>query len=166
MLTVLSQCLLLAAIGVGAAALVTEALDYPVPLEFRIDPAPFVVATFIGSPKMNVIGCTPSEGAVILADGTRLPIPGYDGEPAHLGVRPEHILITAPEEGILKGVVGVAEHLGGDSFIYVDIPGLEEPVNVRVAGGADIAEDHEIGLSFDLADAHVFGADEERLNVS
>ncbi len=48
-LTFLSQCILLAAIGVGAVALVIEAHDYPVPLEFRVAPAFFVAATFIGS---------------------------------------------------------------------------------------------------------------------
>jgi len=73
--------------------------------------------------------------------------------------------ICAPSRAaILTGTVGVAEHLGSDSFVHVDVPGME-PVNVRIAGGADISEDQEAGLDFDLADAHIFDEDGRRLDI-
>jgi multiple sugar transport system ATP-binding protein len=136
------------------------------PLGLYHDPSNLFVATFIGSPKMNIMACAATEAGVRLADGTEIAVPGLDGAVAHLGVRPEHLRLTAPGEGMLRGTVGVAEHLGSDSFAYVDVPGLEEPVNVRVAGGgAEITEDAEVGLRFELADARLFAADGARVRI-
>ena len=134
------------------------------PLDLYREPSNLFVATFIGSPKMNIIPCGPSEGGVRLADGTEIKMPGIQGEARHFGVRPEHIRVVDTSEAMLTGTVGVAEHLGGDSFVYVDIEGME-PVNVRIAGGAELKEDDVIGLSFDLGDVHLFGADELRVSV-
>ena len=39
---------------------------------------------------------------------------------ATIGVRPEHHQIVARRRGDWKGTVGVAEHLGSDTFLYVD----------------------------------------------
>ncbi|MDJ0827946.1 MAG: sn-glycerol-3-phosphate ABC transporter ATP-binding protein UgpC [Rhodobacter sp.] len=135
------------------------------PLDLYRRPSNLFVATFIGSPKMNILPCQPTDGGVRITDGTDIVRPGIQGEPRHFGIRPEHIRLVPPDEAILTGTVGVAEHLGGDSFIYVDIEGLD-PVNVRVAGGAEITEDQTVGLAFDLADTHLFGADELRIEVA
>src|SRR5437867_3521060 len=77
--------------------------QYGSPLELYERPANLFVAGFIGSPKMNFV---PGEAA---------------GEPgvATLGVRPEHLRIGKEGEG-WPGTVSVAEHLGSDTFLYVD----------------------------------------------
>ena len=77
--------------------------QYGSPLELYERPANLFVAGFIGSPKMNFV---PGEAA---------------GEPgvATLGVRPEHLKIGKEGEG-WPGTVSVAEHLGSDTFLYVD----------------------------------------------
>ncbi len=134
------------------------------PLDLYRTPSNLFVATFIGSPKMNIIPCGPSDGGVRLADGTEIAMPGIQGEARHFGIRPEHIRVVDAGEAMLTGTVGVAEHLGGDSFVYVDIEGME-PVNVRIAGGAELREDDVIGLAFDLDDVHLFGGDELRVAV-
>ncbi len=134
------------------------------PLDLYREPSNLFVATFIGSPKMNIIPCSSMAGGVRLADGTEIAMPGIQGEAKHFGVRPEHIRVVEAGEAMLTGTVGVAEHLGGDSFVYVDIEGME-PVNVRIAGGAELREDDTVGLAFDLGDVHLFGADELRVAV-
>ena len=137
------------------------------PLDLYRNPSNLFVATFIGSPKMNIIGCSPADGGVFLPGDIHVALPGIEGVPAHFGVRPEHIRLTEPADGILRGTVGVAEHLGGDSFAYVDVPGVPDPVNVRVAGGsATLREDEEVGLTFDLSDVRLFGADELRVTFA
>ena len=113
---------------------------------------------------MNIIPCSSIADGVRLADGTEIAMPGIQGEAKHFGIRPEHIRVVDKGEAMLTGTVGVAEHLGGDSFVYVDIEGME-PVNVRIAGGAEVKEDDVVGLAFDLDDAHLFGADELRVAV-
>jgi multiple sugar transport system ATP-binding protein len=79
--------------------------QYGSPLELYEHPANLFVAGFIGSPKMNFIGKE---------------IAGQFGA-ATIGVRPEHIAVAREGEG-WEGTVGVAEHLGSDTFIYVDVP--------------------------------------------
>jgi multiple sugar transport system ATP-binding protein len=76
------------------------------PLELYTKPANKFVAGFIGSPKMNFL-----EGA---AAGK------YQAD--SVGVRPEHIRISR-ESGEMAGRVGVAEHLGSDTFLHVHVDG-------------------------------------------
>jgi multiple sugar transport system ATP-binding protein len=77
------------------------------PLDLYRSPANLFVAGFIGSPKMNLI-----EGPIAA---------GYDA--TTIGVRPEHLAISS-SEGAWKGTVRVAEHLGSDTFMHVDIDGV------------------------------------------
>ncbi|MEM9574898.1 MAG: ABC transporter ATP-binding protein, partial [Pseudomonadota bacterium] len=74
------------------------------PLELYHKPRNKFVAGFIGSPKMNLI-----DGAEAKKHGA-----------ATIGIRPEHIAVsTKTSKGAWKGTVGVAEHLGSDTFIHI-----------------------------------------------
>lgn len=121
------------------------------PLELYDKPCNLFVATFIGSPKMNIIDCAPftSERAARL-------VPQGASNVSFLGIRPEHIHLADPDAAPLAGTVGVAEHLGSDSFIYVDIDGLNAPVNVRVTGGSRIKAGERVGLEFNTSNLHLF----------
>jgi multiple sugar transport system ATP-binding protein len=77
--------------------------QYGSPLELYERPANLFVAGFIGSPRMNFIGKAAAQG--------------YGAET--IGVRPEHLRASRDGEG-WAGVVSVAEHLGSDTFLYVD----------------------------------------------
>ena len=97
------------------------------PLELYRNPRNLFVAGFIGSPRMNFI--TGAEAAK------------YD---AHtIGIRPEHISVG---DGPWEGVVGLSEHLGSDSFIKVEVPGLGT-INVRGTGELDIHHGDRIRLA-------------------
>ncbi|MBY6046737.1 ABC transporter ATP-binding protein [Vannielia litorea] len=90
------------------------------PLELYQTPRNLFVAGFIGSPKMNFF-----KGA----DAA-----GHDA--ATIGVRPEHLTVSTTE-GLWKGTVGVAEHLGSDTFLYVHpetADTVEDTITVRVDG--------------------------------
>ena len=39
-----------------------------------------------------------------------------------VGVRPEHLVPAAPGEGVLRGEVQIAEQLGGETYVYVNLP--------------------------------------------
>jgi multiple sugar transport system ATP-binding protein len=93
------------------------------PLELYRSPRNLFVAGFIGSPKMNLI------------DG---PEAGRMGAKT-IGVRPEHIQVS-PTGGDWKGVVGVSEHLGSDTFFHVHDTGLAPVITVRAGG--EVALDH------------------------
>jgi multiple sugar transport system ATP-binding protein len=77
------------------------------PLELYRSPRNLFVAGFIGSPKMNFIK---GQNAAQLNTHT-------------IGIRPEHVLLST-ESGDWKGRVMVAEHLGSDTFLHVDVEGI------------------------------------------
>ncbi|WP_458789540.1 ABC transporter ATP-binding protein [Yoonia sp. MH D7] len=111
------------------------------PLDLYHAPRNKFVAGFIGSPKMNLI-----EGAEAQKHGATT-----------IGVRPEHISVSK-SEGMWKGTVGVAEHLGSDTFIHVHETGLMDMMTVRISG--DIAARHGdiIYLTPDMTKMHKFDA--------
>src|SRR5438552_13642594 len=77
--------------------------QYGTPLDLYEHPANLFVAGFIGSPKMNFL---PGEAA-------------GEADVAIIGIRPEHLKIGKDGEG-WPGTVSVAEHLGSDTFLYVE----------------------------------------------
>src|SRR5262245_2093296 len=101
------------------------------PLELYRSPRNLFVAGFIGSPKMNLIGG--SAAARVNA--------------ATIGIRPEHVNLSKTS-GDWKGTVGVAEHLGSDTFLHVhaDQVGL---ITVRAGGEVGVEHGQTVFLSPD-----------------
>lgn len=111
------------------------------PLELYKKPANLFVAGFIGSPKMN------------FATG-----PFAEKYGAHtIGFRPEHLSISKTD-GDFKGIVGVSEHLGSDTFLHINVDGIGA-VNARAGGEIDFAYGDEVFLAPDAEKMHRFAAD-------
>ena len=139
------------------------------PLHLYTNPSNLFVATFIGSPKMNILECMPngSQSTVVLADGSEVSSQAseYSGKAAaKFGVRPEHIELASAEDGDIKGEVGVVEQLGGDTFLYVDPEGMDT-ITVRVPGISTVREGDIVGLRFDPRQTHMFDTDGEAVTV-
>jgi len=111
------------------------------PLELYRNPANKFVAGFIGSPKMNFI-----TGDEAKKRGAHT-----------IGVRPEHVTLSR-ESGMLKGKVGVAEHLGSDTFLHVAVEG-EDLLTVRQEGEIDIKHGDTVYLSAEEDRIHRFAED-------
>jgi len=116
------------------------------PLELYHTPRNVFVAGFIGSPKMNIFSGSEAEKLG-----------------AHTaGIRPEHIDIDL-SGGTWKGTVGVAEHLGSDTFVHVHDTGLGDLVTVRIAGDVAVKHGDTIYLTPQMDKIHKF--DEQGLRV-
>ncbi|MAB00751.1 MAG: sugar ABC transporter ATP-binding protein [Stappia sp.] len=100
------------------------------PLELYRTPRNIFVAGFIGSPKMNFIS-----GAEASKHGAET-----------IGIRPEHIDVAEAGEGPWQGRIGVAEHLGSDTFFHVHDTGLADIVTVRAPGEVSLRHGDRIGL--------------------
>jgi multiple sugar transport system ATP-binding protein len=100
------------------------------PLELYREPRNLFVAGFIGSPKMNFI-----EGAEAQKHGAHT-----------LGIRPEHIDVVT-EGGTWQGTVGVAEHLGSDTFFHINETGLGTTLTVRAPGEVNFTHGDRIQLN-------------------
>jgi multiple sugar transport system ATP-binding protein len=142
------------------------------PLELYNRPANLFVAGFIGSPRMNFLAGSVegsgSNGAEIRGpSGLRLSAPAGEslrgGEAVTIGVRPEHFVLAEPGAGMLVGEVQLAEHLGGETFLYVALQSGESIV-VELPGQAAPASGERVGLDFDAGAAHVFGAEGRRVD--
>ncbi len=117
------------------------------PLELYHEPRNKFVAGFIGSPKMNQI------------DGPEAAKHGA----ATIGIRPEHLMVSKTE-GMWKGRVGVAEHLGSDTFIHVHDTGLMDMMTVRITG--DIAARHGDTIYLTPMDDKMHRFDEKGLRIA
>lgn len=116
------------------------------PLELYKTPQNLFVAGFIGSPKMNF-----SEGEEASRRGA-----------ATIGIRPEHIDV-ASEAGIWHGTVGVAEHLGSDTFVHVHDTGLADTITIRAPGEVNFKYGDKISLSPREDAIHKFDARGQRI---
>lgn len=96
------------------------------PLDIYDNPANSFVASFIGSPSMNLIdGTVEDRGAqVVLRDraGVEWTLPAraraHIGRDVTLGVRPEHVAIT---EGASNARIDNVEPTGADTHVQVDV---------------------------------------------
>ncbi len=111
------------------------------PLELYHAPKNKFVAGFIGSPKMNLI-----EGAE-----------AQKHDATTIGIRPEHLGVSKAA-GDWKGVVGVAEHLGSDTFIHVHETGLMDMMTVRITGDIEARHGDTIYLTPEVDKIHRFDA--------
>jgi len=90
----------------------------------------------------------------------QIPQPDPAGQPASqhgantIGIRPEHLRI-AGEGGGWPGTVSVAEHLGSDTFLYVDAAELGL-LTVRGIGEIHLKGGDRVWLSPDPARLHRF----------
>lgn len=99
------------------------------PLSLYDNPHNLFVAGFIGSPAMNLIEGTPTEGGIKISDYT-VPVPrevmsqAGSEQSLTLGIRPENLSLS--EDGGIPLDVAHVEELGADSYLYGTLSGLGE----------------------------------------
>jgi multiple sugar transport system ATP-binding protein len=138
------------------------------PLELYNHPANLFVAGFIGSPRMNFLSAEATTGEhgeirVCGASGLDFSLRAEGAASAPkgkvtVGIRPESLGITDSGRAALSGEVQIAEHLGGETFLYVALASGETVV-VELQGQAKIPAGERVGIELDTAAAHIFGAD-------
>jgi multiple sugar transport system ATP-binding protein len=115
------------------------------PLDLYNKPDNLFVAKFIGSPTMNIV------------KGESATRRGADA----IGIRPEHTEISTTA-GEWPGKVRVAEHLGSETFVYVEVEGVG-PFTVRVDGEAPLHAGDRVFLSPREPRLHRFNAAGQRI---
>jgi multiple sugar transport system ATP-binding protein len=106
------------------------------PRDLYETPANIFVAGFIGSPSMNILPSEFIDGAVRFGTSAT-PLPGAPASgPVLLGVRPEDLVLVAPDENGLAISVDLVEELGADAYLYghSDVAGEQADVVARVDG--------------------------------
>jgi multiple sugar transport system ATP-binding protein len=127
-------------------------------------PRNIFVATFIGSPSMNIL-----DGTVTRADGVRIAVGGIaialpEGLPAgladqtvKLGIRPEHLKLTISREGSDKGLlaeVSLVEVMGDEAIVTVVVDG--DAIRAKVRGLCPYKMGDAVVLSAESLHLHLF----------
>lgn len=142
------------------------------PITLFEDPCNLFVATFLGSPQMNIID------AELFMDGKQLKakLNGLDnmvvtftdikakqlankkyiGQKVLLGIRPEHV---RPNEGDLKAFIEVVEHLGDESILYCKMENRKDPFIIKIPFNSKIHANEVINVSFNMDHIYMFDAD-------
>ena len=133
------------------------------PLQLYDQPANAFVATFIGSPAMNLIEGKVAAGGVVDRDGQRWPLPSQktwpDGRAVMLGIRPEDISFV--EAGTV-GDVQLVEPTGAETLVSLSVGTSRLLVATR--DRRPIKTGDRIEFALDPARLHVFDAlDGQRL---
>ncbi len=127
--------------------------QFGTPDEIYSHPTNVFVATFLGSPPMNMIECE-TRGGAILSGGAPIGLPGGpkwpDGSRLKLGVRSEDV--TLGTNGLKAKTIWV-EHLGNETWVHADVGGVEWVTGTR---GAVPAAGATIDLEWDWSKAHWF----------
>lgn len=136
------------------------------PAEVYGRPADVFVARFLGSPGMNLLRGTAraagDQGATVDCGPWSLTVPleRYEGE-IQLGIRPEHLSLVAPDQGLGAAQVRVVEPLGADTLVRMDAGG--QALVARVPGIPDWRPGDRVGVRLERRHVHLFDAAGERL---
>ena len=149
-----------------------QQVDSPVAL--YNDPANLFVATFLGSPQMNILTAKLSmkgkELVATLSEADAKPDlrfsekktkqlinDSYIGQEVKFGIRPE--AISVDKKGEIEGIIDVVEQLGDETIYYCQIPGIKNNVIVKAPFKGRVKTKEKIRLAFDMNQAYLF--DEE-----
>jgi multiple sugar transport system ATP-binding protein len=135
------------------------------PLEIYDHPATRFVATFVGSPPLNVLtGSLDTATTSFVVAGNRVPLRRetfaacVEAKVTELGVRPEDLGVCDPgAPGALRGEVYVVEPLGNETLVEVRLG--DAVVELLAERGWDAPIGAPVGVTFDAAAACFFSPD-------
>ena len=142
------------------------------PITLFEDPSNLFVATFLGSPQMNIIEAELfMEGKELKAKlngsdkqivtfpeikAKQLANKKYIGQKVLLGIRPEHL---TPNKGKLPVYVDVVEHLGDESILYTKMENRKDQFIIKVPFNSKLKANENITVEFDMSKAYLFDVD-------
>ena len=142
------------------------------PITLFEDPCNLFVATFLGSPQMNIVE------AELFMDGKTLKAKLHDsdnlvvsfpdikakqlankkyiGQKVLLGIRPEHV---RPNQGDLSVYIDVVEHLGDESILYCKMENRKDQFIIKIPFNSKIHANEEIKAEFNMDRVYLFDAE-------
>lgn len=142
------------------------------PLDVFEAPANTFVATFIGSPPMNLLAGEIAGGMISLEGGLRVPVPDQfranttEGQDVIMGFRADNLMPTGhamPMEGAyaeLEMTVDLSEPLGTETLLFTSIAGKE--VQAKMLNPRPVRSGEQMTFQLDLTRCHLFDATSEK----
>ena len=142
------------------------------PITLFEDPCNLFVATFLGSPQMNIVDAELfMDGKTLKAKlnscddmvvsfpdikAKQLASKSYIGQKVLLGIRPEHI---RPNHGDLKVFIDVVEHLGDESILYTKMTNRKEQFIIKIPFNSKIRSNEETNVELNMEHVYLFDAE-------
>ncbi|QDU54267.1 ABC transporter ATP-binding protein [Aeoliella mucimassa] len=131
------------------------------PMEVYRRPANRFVASFLGSPPMNLIAGQVDAG-VFRSGELTWTVGGSHQGPAVLGIRPEHLVpVTSNEPPLVEQKPTFVEHLGHELLLHFTLP--TTTLIARWPTNRPLTTDQPVKLTVTSHEHHLFAADEEGL---
>ncbi len=140
------------------------------PLELYNHPANRFVAEFIGSPPMNFLSVQFKAPLLLTHAQFRLTLPevwaavlkSYDGQMLTLGIRPEHLNVSAAAPKNLPVQVELVEALGSETYLAVSLIGASDDASLlqaRIEPDRPVRLSEQLWLSMSPDKIHLFDHD-------
>jgi len=137
------------------------------PLEVYHRPADTFVASFIGSPPMNLIAAEIEHRdgtARVRVLGSSFALPGHSAPDLSglkdrsviFGIRPENIHLGASETAGLRLRLTGVELLGAETLLTLDNPGTTGELVARIGGTPDVRSENDVDIALDIDEVHLF----------
>jgi ABC-type sugar transport system ATPase subunit len=143
------------------------------PYEVYMRPANTFVATFVGSPQMNLVpgSLTAADGGLDFVGPFRLPLGARfagmgKGPEVTLGIRPEDLSLSM--NGDMDGLPGrvlLVEPIGSDTFLNIETAD-KTTLKVRVSASSRAREGDSVRIRMRADDIHLFDSDGVRIHPS
>ncbi|KUI97311.1 sn-glycerol-3-phosphate import ATP-binding protein UgpC [Vibrio sp. MEBiC08052] len=133
------------------------------PMAIYQQPASLFVATFIGSPAMNILnGLVTTDGLELGQYELKMDTTWWELGSVMLGMRPEHIQIVE-DHPMFEANIEMMEALGADLLLYCHIRGSEDQkLIIRVHGDRQFDIGETLSLAIALEHLHLFDATSEQ----
>ena len=145
------------------------------PITLFEDPSNLFVATFLGSPQMNIIEAelfldgktlkaklNDSDKQIVTfpdIKAKQLASSKYIGQKVLLGIRPEHVI---PHDGDISVFVEVVEHLGDESILYAKMENRKEQFIIKIPFNSKMKSNEEINVSLDMNHVYLFDKENQK----
>ena len=134
------------------------------PFELYNFPRNLFVASFIGSPRMNLLTATVTDDKADIPGLGSLALPqGVSAEgPVTIGLRPEQLTMDSAGALAITGTITLVEYLGSEVFIYLRLE-TGQTILVKAPGKSSHQNGEKLTVSLHPDDAHYFDAEGRRL---
>ncbi|AXI48529.1 sugar ABC transporter ATP-binding protein [Sulfitobacter sp. SK012] len=138
------------------------------PMDVFNHPVNTFVASFIGSPPMNLVPATIKSGQIVFADERSLPVPARladlvsDGQEVVFGLRPDdltpvgHGIAESGDSAKVTLPIILSEPLGTETILYTTLAGQE--AQGKMFGPRNVAPGEVLEFDVAMDKAHLFDA--------
>jgi len=131
------------------------------PMDLYARPANLFVATFLGSPEMNLLPATATDMGYDLGQDGRVTTtagpPMGAARDVTLGIRPHHIALRPANGAEVTGTIALVERTGAETVLTCTLPSGRS-ICVVSPGLVDGKAGDVVGLAFNAAELHCFDA--------